>query len=104
MLKGWAKFESKQIKERLWDQKVFKFVENDERFGFSRKRQDRRKVSAEGLGDLHYAIKSLDKTASNWILILFRMTEIVIYLTICGKLVLSRKLKINRIFLLDFTK
>ena len=60
---------------------------------------------AQRLDDLHYAIKSLDTTESNWILILFRMTETVIYFTICGNLVLSRKLKIHRkIFLLNFYK
>ena len=78
--------------------------------GFARKKYApgeirTREGSAEGLDNLHYAIKSLDNTASNWILNLYRMTEIVIYFTICGKLVLSRKLKINlEIFLLDLTK
>ena len=64
-----------------------------------------RDVATEGLDDLRYAIKSLDVAESNWNIIFFRMTENVIYFTIYGSLVLSRKLKIHRkIFLLDFYK
>ena len=59
----------------------------------------------EGLDDLHYAIKSLVTTESNWIIKFFRVTENVIYFTIYGKLVLSRKRKIQRkFFLIDFDK
>ena len=59
----------------------------------------------EGLDDLHYAIKSLNTTESNWIIMFFTMTENVIYFTIYGKLVLSRKRKNHRkFFLLDLEK
>ena len=64
-----------------------------------------RDVLAEGLDDRHYAIKSLNKTESNWSIMFFRMTENVIYFTIYGKLVLTRKRKIYQKFLLlDFDK
>ena len=64
-----------------------------------------REGPTEGLDDLHYAIKSLNTTESNWIIMFFRMTENVINFTIYGKLVLSRKPKIHQeFFLFDFDK
>ena len=59
----------------------------------------------DGLDDRHYGIKSLNETESNWTIMFFRMTENVIYFTIYGKLVLTKKRKIYQKFLLlDFDK